>query len=87
MRQLYLDLADPTYGIDASRFTVDWSFDWSRCSSSIYCPSDCSLEQGATELANHIASLPVGHVVLVGYSMGGLLARDIGLVPIFETAS
>ena len=84
MSVLNLALSDPVYGIDLSRFTVDSNFDWTACANfQIYqpglsCPSYCSLEEGAAELANYIASkVPPGHIILLGYSMGGLLARDL----------
>jgi uncharacterized protein (TIGR03437 family) len=70
-------LSSPTYGLDSTRFSIDSGFDWSLCANAPFCPSYCSLEEGATELANYIARFPAGHVILVGYSMGGLLARDL----------
>jgi pimeloyl-ACP methyl ester carboxylesterase len=72
-------LANPLYGVDPSRFVFESTpFSWTCATQGfLSCPSYCSIEEGATELANHIASLPAGHIILVAYSMGGLLARDL----------
>jgi uncharacterized protein (TIGR03437 family) len=82
MAVLNRSLSDPVYGLDATRFKIDSTFNWRRCAGRMLigpCPLDCSIEEGATELANYILnSVPSGqHVILVGYSMGGLLARDM----------
>lgn len=64
--------------IDARRFTVDGKFDFSECSTG-GCDATCSIPRGAQKLAAYIASKTVsnGEVILVGYSMGGLIAREL----------
>jgi uncharacterized protein (TIGR03437 family) len=65
----------------SQHFTVDAGFDWGRCANVplfAFCPSDCSIEEGADELRNYInQKIPPGDIVLVGYSMGGLIARQL----------
>jgi uncharacterized protein (TIGR03437 family) len=65
----------------SQHFTVDAGFDWGRCANVplfAFCPTDCSIEEGADELRNYINQrIPPGDVVLVGYSMGGLIARQL----------
>jgi pimeloyl-ACP methyl ester carboxylesterase len=43
------------------------------------CDCGCAIDDGATLLATTVSQLtaPYDHVVLVGYSMGGLIARDM----------
>ena len=80
MASLSAALSNGKYGLDPTRFNIDSTFDWSKCAIanvSKPCPSNCSIEEGAGELATHIAQLPPGHIILVGFSMGGLLARDL----------
>ncbi len=44
----------------------------------IDCTSACSIPNGAQILATYIANTaPIGDVILVGFSMGGLIARDL----------
>ncbi len=66
------------FGIDRGRFTVNHGFDFSKCADTNFCASNCSLTLGAQELAQYIVSSnPPGDIVLLGYSMGGLIARDV----------
>lgn len=40
--------------------------------------SNCSISSGAQKLAQYIANAnPPGDIVLIGFSMGGLIARDM----------
>ena len=67
--------------IDRQRFDVaPWDFyNYFECRpSQILCSPNCSIEAGAWRLANAInQSKPQGDIVIVGYSMGGLVARDM----------
>lgn len=66
-------------GVDPSRFTVDSGFDFSECTrAGFLCPSNCSLPGGTLRLRDYVARrAPSGPVVLVGFSLGGLLAREL----------
>jgi len=66
-------------GVDPSRFRIDSSFDFGDCAAGVvFCSSTCTIEAGASSLAKYIDNAnPVGDVILIGYSMGGLLARDV----------
>ncbi len=65
-------------GIDQRRFRVDDGFDFSECADATLCNSSCSITSGAQKLARYINnSSPPGDIVLVGFSMGGLIARDM----------
>jgi pimeloyl-ACP methyl ester carboxylesterase len=72
-------LRDPDYGIDQSRFVVDAGFDFGSCAANSHCdPSLCTIQNGAKLLALYInQNNPAGNIVLIGYSMGGLIARDM----------
>src|ERR1035441_7356767 len=74
-------LADPVFGLDRSRFTIDWNFTWQCAKASLaQCTAiGCSIEEGAQELALYVNAHSNGDVVLIGHSMGGLLARDMML--------
>lgn len=63
--------------VDLARFQVDAGFDWSECADNPDCGANCTIQNGAAQLASYIASKPQGDLVLVGYSMGGLLAREL----------
>jgi uncharacterized protein (TIGR03437 family) len=78
MQGLYGSLTGSS-GIDLTRFTVDAGFDFSECADGgFFCSSSCSNAGGAQKLAQYIADLnPPGDIVLLGFSMGGLLARDM----------
>jgi hypothetical protein len=76
---LYGSLVGPL-GIDLARFRVDAGFDFSECSAVnfLFCGSSCTLTAGAQKLARYINDAkPPGYILLVGFSMGGLLARDM----------
>ncbi len=70
-----------------NRFIVDAGFDWQRCA--IHCESGCTLDgtedsppgrNGPKALAEYIAGRqPIGDIIIIGFSMGGLLARDMVL--------
>jgi pimeloyl-ACP methyl ester carboxylesterase len=69
------------------RFTVLSDFNWGRCANptGLFCDSNCTLEEGATELLNYLnTSVPPGDVIFVGYSMGGLIARQLLLTTQFS---
>jgi uncharacterized protein (TIGR03437 family) len=74
-------LKDALHQLDPHQFVVDDGFNWGRCANPgtlSICPSDCTIQEGAQELASYILhAAPPGNVVLLGYSMGGLLARDL----------
>ncbi|MBI1746685.1 MAG: SBBP repeat-containing protein [Acidobacteria bacterium] len=67
-----------------NRFIVDAGFDFWYCANRRECPSDCTIggttdtANGARVLGDHINVVnPVGDIILIGYSMGGLIARDM----------
>jgi uncharacterized protein (TIGR03437 family) len=65
-------------GIDDARFRVDAGFDFGECANESFCNSNCSISGGAQKLAQYINNAnPAGDIVLVGFSMGGLIARDM----------
>src|ERR1035437_540795 len=65
-------------GIDLARFRVDPGFDFSECADTDFCSSSCSISAGAQKLAQYIANAnPPGDIILIGFSMGGLIARDL----------
>ena len=70
------------------RFTVDAGFNWGRCANVPLlgiCPTDCTLETAGNELRDYLnRNAPVGDIVLVGYSMGGLIARQLLLTTQFN---
>lgn len=72
---------ESSYGVGRGRFaSIDYGFDFSDCSGLhlLLCNSNCSLSSGAQRLAQYIANKnPPGDIVLIGFSMGGLLARDV----------
>jgi pimeloyl-ACP methyl ester carboxylesterase len=71
--------------LDLNRFQVDSGFgssssDWSHlCANNASCDrTTCTISNGAASLANYIASKnPPGEIILLGYSLGGLLARQL----------
>jgi pimeloyl-ACP methyl ester carboxylesterase len=79
LKNLAASLRDPIYGIDGSRFIVDAGFDFSGCANNKNCDQSlCTIQTGAATLASYINQKnPTGDIVLVGYSMGGLIARDM----------
>lgn len=65
-------------GVDLTRFRVDAGFDFSECADTNFCSSNCSISSGAQKLAQYIAKAnPPGDIVLIGFSLGGLIARDM----------
>ena len=69
MADLQGTLKDPQYGLDPNRFKIDSGFNFSDCA---------SLEDGAARLGQYIDNRnPSGQVILIAYSMGGLLSRDM----------
>lgn len=79
MRNLAVNLAS-SYGLAAGRFTVDYGFEFGDCADSTLalCSANCTIPGGAQRLAEHIANAnPPGDIVLVGFSLGGLIARDM----------
>ena len=79
MKNLALNLAS-SYGLSAGRFNVDYGFGASDCVDINlgFCSSGCTIPGGAQRLAQYIANAnPPGDVVVIGFSLGGLLARDM----------
>ena len=69
-----------SYGLTSGRFRIDYGFDFSDCADVNLgvCSSGCTVPGGAQRLAQYIVSAnPPGDIVLIGFSMGGLLARDV----------
>src|ERR1039457_2295027 len=65
-------------GIDLARFRVDAGFDVRECADTDFCGSGCSISSGAQKMAQYIANAnPPGDIILIGFSMGGLIARDL----------
>jgi triacylglycerol esterase/lipase EstA (alpha/beta hydrolase family) len=64
--------------LDPKRYVVDATFSY-LCASSPSCPATCTISNGALQLASQIlnGTNAGGKVILVGYSMGGLIARDM----------
>jgi pimeloyl-ACP methyl ester carboxylesterase len=73
----------PPTGMDLSRFVIDSGFDFGECAKNSSCTTTrygdaCSISAGGRSLARYIAnSNSPGAIVLIGYSMGGLIARDL----------
>ena len=79
MKDLAVNLAS-SYGLAAGRFTVDYGFDFSDCAdvNLAVCSSNCAIPGGAQRLAEYIVNAsPPGDIVLIGFSLGGLIARDM----------
>jgi len=77
MQGLYGSLTGSS-GIDLSRFRVNAGFDFSECANTDFCSSSCSISSGAQKLAQYIANAnSPGDIVLIAFSMGGLLVRDL----------
>ena len=86
LNQSHLDMKDlavnltSSYGLAAGRFTVDYGFDFSDCAdvNLAFCSSNCTIPGGAQRLAQYIINAnPPGDIVLIGFSLGGLIARDM----------
>ena len=79
MQNLALNLAG-SHGLAAGRFTVDYGFDFSDCVdlNLAFCKSGYTIPGGAQRLAQYIVSTnPPGDIVVIGFSLGGLIARDM----------
>jgi pimeloyl-ACP methyl ester carboxylesterase len=79
MRDLAFNLAS-SYGLTPGRFKVDYGFDFSDCADKTLasCSANCTIPGGAQRLAQYIVNAnPPGDVVLIGFSLGGLIARDM----------
>jgi uncharacterized protein (TIGR03437 family) len=77
MRNLALNLAS-SYGLTPGRFKVDYGFDFSDCADTAFCSANCTISAGAQRLAQYIVNAnPPGDIVLIGFSLGGLIARDM----------
>jgi sugar lactone lactonase YvrE/pimeloyl-ACP methyl ester carboxylesterase len=67
--------------IDNARFEVDDQFDWPCAVEEDGECSNASISSGGLELAKYIAERtsdrPATDIILIGYSMGGLIARDM----------
>lgn len=78
MNSLARNLRNETGGLDKDRFVVEATFDWSSCAARNGCPATCTIQNGGRALARHIKEkAPSGGIVLIGYSLGGLIARDM----------
>jgi uncharacterized protein (TIGR03437 family) len=66
-------------GLDQSRFVVDATFDYSSCAANAFCSSSCTISNGGNLLATKILAdtVPGSNIIIVGYSLGGLIARDM----------
>jgi hypothetical protein len=57
---------------------VDANFDFSNCADDNSCNSNCTISAGAQRLSQYISNAkPSGEIMLIGYSLGGLIARDM----------
>lgn len=72
-------LSNSQYGIDLSRFRIDSGFNWGQCANSRSCnANDCEISDGGRALAQYInQKSPGGQFILIGYSLGGLISRDM----------
>ena len=66
-------------GLDKSRFVVDATYDYSSCAANAFCSSSCTISNGGNLLATKILAdtVPGSNIIIVGYSLGGLIARDM----------
>lgn len=80
IRQDWTAMNSLRFALEASlarnRFFVNNVFSFHECSNS-GCEPNCSISRGAQKLGQLVAGSPPGQIVFVGYSMGGLLARDL----------
>jgi hypothetical protein len=71
----------PPLGVDPARFVVNSGFDFSACtqySDPGNCPQSCTISAGAQQLATYIMNnSTTTRIILVGYSLGGLIVRDL----------
>lgn len=76
--QALLGSLESAVGPDSSKFRIDGGFDFSECSNGTSCAANCSMASGAEKLAQYIVNAnPPGDIILIGFSMGGVLARDV----------
>jgi hypothetical protein len=69
-----------SYGLAEGRFRIDYGFDFSDCvdATLAFCSSNCTIPNGAQRLAQYIVTAnPPGDIILVGFSLGGLIVRDL----------
>jgi pimeloyl-ACP methyl ester carboxylesterase len=82
MDALKATLSNPDAGLQA-RYTVNSGFNFGECAANQQCTSSrygdpCGIDAGGRSLARYIgANPPPGDIVLIGYSLGGLIARDM----------
>jgi triacylglycerol esterase/lipase EstA (alpha/beta hydrolase family) len=59
-------------------YTINATFSYG-CAANNPCEPSCKIDDAANVLASTINSVPgnAGHVIVIGYSMGGLIARDL----------
>jgi fibronectin type 3 domain-containing protein len=64
--------------LDGHKYIIDARFSY-VCASSPSCPASCTISNGAIQLASQILNSTTSgsRIILVGYSMGGLIARDM----------
>jgi pimeloyl-ACP methyl ester carboxylesterase len=82
MANLKANLEDPSVGVDPARYHIDAGFTFG-CATT--CGGPCSVQPGQTLVnlgAQWLGSYiqiqqPPGNIILIGYSMGGLIARDL----------
>jgi uncharacterized protein (TIGR03437 family) len=81
MNNLAANLNNRSYGLNQTRFQpVDAGFDFSDCAdwTLLPCSSGCTISSGAQRLAQYVVRAnPPGDIVLIGFSLGGLIARDL----------
>jgi len=65
--------------LDNRRYVVNATFDYSYCDANSSCTAPCSISDGANRLASTVLSntSPGSNVIVIGFSMGGLMARDM----------
>ena len=65
-----------SHALNSDRFVLNDAFSFDECSK-WNCSSSCTLSQGGQKLGEVIRVSPQGDIVFLGYSMGGLIARDL----------
>ncbi len=72
-------LMSAEFGVDRARFNVDANFDYSGCGNNVSCDSTlCTIPNIARRLALYInRAESQGEIILIGYSLGGLVAREM----------
>jgi pimeloyl-ACP methyl ester carboxylesterase len=81
MQGLYQSLITPGTGVDTRKYHVDAGFTFgcaSSCNAACVTVNGTMVNYGAQSLASYIYEAPPpGNIILVGYSLGGLIARDL----------